>query len=38
MELHGDGGGDVGMEMLRPEAEEAMNALSAEVAAAAEDE
>jgi len=38
MELHGDGGGDAGMEMLRPEADEAMNALSAEVAAAAEDE
>jgi len=38
MELHGDGGGDAGMEMLRPEAEEAMNALSAEVAAAEADE
>merc|ERR1712224_38985 len=38
MELHGDGGGDAGAEMLRPEADEAMNALSAEVAAAAEDE
>merc|ERR1712037_447516 len=33
MELHGDGDGDEGMHMLRPEAEEAQNALSAEMAA-----
>merc|ERR1712050_88512 len=34
MELHGDGGADdIGVEMQRPEAEEAQNALSAEVAA-----
>ncbi|CAE7526139.1 RPS3A [Symbiodinium sp. KB8] len=34
MELHGDGGDDVGVEMMRPEAEDAMNTLSADVAAA----
>ncbi|CAE8692467.1 unnamed protein product [Polarella glacialis] len=34
MELHGDGGDDAGVEMLRPEAEEAGNTLAAEVAAA----
>merc|ERR1712228_502188 len=34
MELHGDGGGDdAGVEMVRPEAEEAQNALTAELAA-----
>merc|ERR1712187_77579 len=31
MELHGDGDGDEGMAMLRPEAEEAQNVLSAEM-------
>eukprot|EP00747_Dinoflagellata_sp_TGD_P151505 gnl/TRDRNA2_/TRDRNA2_177214_c0_seq22.p1 gnl/TRDRNA2_/TRDRNA2_177214_c0~~gnl/TRDRNA2_/TRDRNA2_177214_c0_seq22.p1 ORF type:complete len:266 (-),score=101.96 gnl/TRDRNA2_/TRDRNA2_177214_c0_seq22:88-885(-) len=31
MELHGDSGGDAGAEMMRPEAEEAKNLLSAEV-------
>merc|ERR1719428_1936445 len=30
MELHGDGDGDAGVEMMRPEAEEAKNLLSAE--------
>eukprot|EP00933_Yihiella_yeosuensis_P001022 TRINITY_DN1015_c2_g1_i1.p1 TRINITY_DN1015_c2_g1~~TRINITY_DN1015_c2_g1_i1.p1 ORF type:complete len:269 (-),score=76.42 TRINITY_DN1015_c2_g1_i1:142-948(-) len=38
MELHGDGGDDAGVEMLRPENEDAVNTLSAEVAAAAEDD
>merc|ERR1712060_948485 len=38
MELHGDGDGDEGMAMLRPENEEAMNTLSAEVKAGGEDE
>merc|ERR1719387_2981384 len=38
MELHGDSEGDEGMAMLRPENEEAVNTLSAEVAAAADDE
>ena len=38
MELHGDGGDDVGMEMMRPEAEEAMNTLTADVTAAADEE
>jgi len=40
MELHGDGDGDEGMAMLRPEAEEAQNAITAEIKAAdqAEDE
>ena len=37
MELHGDGGDDVGVEMMRPEAEDAMNTLSADVAAADDD-
>jgi len=32
MELHGDSGGDAGAEMMRPEADEAKNTLSAEVA------
>merc|ERR1719498_878783 len=36
MELHGDSGGDAGTEMLRPEAEDAQNTLSAEIAADAE--
>merc|ERR1719145_467109 len=37
MELHGDGGGDdAGVEMLRPEAEEAQNTLTAEVQEEAE--
>merc|ERR1712061_680029 len=31
MELHGDGGDDVGMAMARPEAEEAKNLLTAEM-------
>merc|ERR1719150_2312453 len=38
MELHGDGGDDAGVEMLRPEDDAAMNTLSAEVAAAKEDD
>jgi small subunit ribosomal protein S3Ae len=38
MELHGDGGDDAGVEMLRPEAEGAVNTLSAEVAAARDDD
>merc|ERR1719378_1880506 len=38
MELHGDGDGDEGQAMLRPEAEEAQNVLTAEVAAADADE
>ena len=37
MELHGDGGDDVGVEMVRPEAEDAMNTLTADVAAADDD-
>ena len=36
MELHGDGDGDVGVEMVRPEAEEAMNTLAADVQATGE--
>merc|ERR1712157_379904 len=36
MELHGDGDGDAGVEMVRPEAEEAMNTLTADVKAAAD--
>merc|ERR1719229_528239 len=38
MELHGDGDGDAGVEMLRPENEEAVNTLSADVAAATADD
>merc|ERR1712217_375067 len=38
MELHGDGDGDEGMAMLRPEAEEAQNTLTAEVKAVEVDE
>merc|ERR1711979_152178 len=38
MELHGDGDGDAGVEMLRPEAEDAMNTLTADVKAADADE
>merc|ERR1712039_529239 len=38
MELHGDGGDDAGVEMLRPENEEAQNTLSADIAAANADE
>merc|ERR1719168_326413 len=38
MELHGDGGDDAGVEMMRPEDDAAMNTLSAEVAAAKEDD
>merc|ERR1712087_688351 len=38
MELHGDGGDDAGVEMLRPETEEAQNTLSADIAAAQEDD
>merc|ERR1712050_497337 len=35
MELHGDGDGDAGVEMMRPENDEAMNTLSADIKAAA---
>jgi len=38
MELHGDGGDDAGVEMVRPEAEDAVNTLSADVAAAADED
>ena len=38
MELHGDGGDDTGMEMMRPEADDAVNTLTADVTAAAADE
>merc|ERR1712014_481240 len=38
MELHGDGGDDAGVEMLRPEDDAAMNTLSADIAAAQDDE
>merc|ERR1712232_859282 len=38
MELHGDGDGDMGTEMLRPEAEEAVNTLTADVKAAGDDD
>jgi len=38
MELHGDGDGDEGVAMLRPEAEEAVNTLTAEVKAEAMDD
>jgi len=38
MELHGDGGDDAGVEMLRPENEEAQNTLSADIAAAQADD
>merc|ERR1719511_403199 len=38
MELHGDGDGDAGVEMLRPENEEAMNTLSADIKATDDDE
>merc|ERR1719382_2290084 len=38
MEIHGDGDGDEGMAMLRPENEEAQNTLAAEVAAGQADE
>merc|ERR1712232_1427433 len=37
VELHGDGDGDAGVEMLRPEAEDAMNTLTADVKAAGDD-
>ena len=37
MELHGDGDGDTGVEMVRPEAEEAANTLTADVRAAAQE-
>merc|ERR550537_1126030 len=37
MELHGEGEGDIGTEMMRPENEEAVNTLTADVQAAAED-
>merc|ERR550537_751468 len=37
MELHGEGDDDVGVAMARPEAEDAVNTLTAEVAAAEED-
>ncbi|CAJ1362853.1 unnamed protein product [Effrenium voratum] len=33
MELHGDGGDDAGVEMVRPETEEAMNTLTADIVA-----
>merc|ERR1712137_683760 len=35
MELHGDGDGDAGMAMMRPENDEAMNTLSADLKAEA---
>merc|ERR1711979_109231 len=38
MELHGDHGGDAGVEMMRPENDEAKNLLTAEVEAADADE
>jgi len=38
MELHGDGDGDAGVEMVRPENEEAQNLLTASVEAEAADE
>merc|ERR1719277_1341362 len=38
MEMHGDGDGDAGVEMVRPEAEEAQNTLTADVKAAEDDE
>merc|ERR1712151_51039 len=38
MEMHGDCDGDAGVEMLRREAEEAMNTLTADVKAAEDDE
>merc|ERR1719263_900969 len=38
MELHGDGGDDAGVEMVRPEDDEAQNVLSAEVAATKEED
>merc|ERR1711957_872372 len=38
MEMHGDGDGDAGVEMLRPETEEAQNLLTASVAAATGEE
>merc|ERR1712054_192847 len=38
MEMHGDGGDDAGVEMLRPENEEAQNTLSADIAAANADD
>ncbi|CAE7770775.1 unnamed protein product [Symbiodinium sp. CCMP2456] len=38
MELHGDGGDDMGVEMVRPEADDAVNTLTADVTAAADDD
>jgi len=38
MEMHGDGDGDEGMAMLRPEEEEAQNTLSAEIKASKEED
>jgi len=38
MEMHGDGDGDAGVEMMRPEAEDAQNLLTASVDAEAADE
>merc|ERR1712113_76948 len=38
MELHGDGDGDAGVEMGRPEADDAMNTLTADVKAAEADD
>merc|ERR1712203_736398 len=38
MELHGDGDGDVGMAMARPENEDAVNTLTAEIKAAKEED
>merc|ERR1712085_214628 len=38
MELHGDGDDDAGVTMLRPEEDGAVKALTAEVAAAAEED
>merc|ERR1711948_75242 len=38
MELHGDGDGDAGVDMLRPENEEAMNTLTADIKAAVDED
>mmetsp|Transcript_63639 Transcript_63639/g.139494 ORF Transcript_63639/g.139494 Transcript_63639/m.139494 type:complete len:269 (+) Transcript_63639:60-866(+) len=38
MELHGEGGDDTGVEMMRPEADDAVNTLTADVTAAAVDD
>jgi hypothetical protein len=38
MELHGEGGDDTGVEMMRPEPDDAVNTLTADVTAAAVDD